>query len=319
MDSILFSILIPAYKAKFLSETIQSCLDQSYSRFELIIVDDASPEDIVGVVGAYKDDRIRYYRNENNYGAVNLVDNWNKCLNYAYGDYVICMGDDDKLASNCLEDYLDLIKKYPKLNVYHTRTVIIDEESNVWQIQEQRPEFETGFSLWWHRWNGRGRQYVGDFLYNREYLLSEGGFYKLPLAWASDDITAVRASLQTGIANTDKLGFYYRENRFTISNSASERVKAEATCMEKEWYENLLSRVSPSDCVDTILCSLLRRDIDNHFLQRFVLCCQNDLKKNPFRFIYWYKRRKVYLLSKRLVCIMFISALYKSLLRRRIF
>jgi hypothetical protein len=73
--------------------------------------------------------------------------------------------------------------------------------------------------------------------------LSEGGFYKLPLAWASDDITAVRASLQTGIANTDKLGFYYRENRFTISNSASERVKAEATCMEKEWYENLLSRV----------------------------------------------------------------------------
>ena len=125
-----YSILIPAFKAKYLSATINSCLCQSYSNFEIIIVDDASPEDILGVVKSFNDERIHYYRNKANCGAVNVVDNWNICLDYANGDYVICMGDDDLLASCCLEDYNSIINKYPGLNVYHTRTLLIDDSSN---------------------------------------------------------------------------------------------------------------------------------------------------------------------------------------------
>ena len=75
-----FSITIPAYKAAFLPEAIESCLAQTYSDFELIVVDDASPEDIAGIVHRYEDRRIKYYRNEHNYGAINVVENWNRCL-----------------------------------------------------------------------------------------------------------------------------------------------------------------------------------------------------------------------------------------------
>ena len=104
-----FSVTIPAYKAKFLKEAIESVLSQTYEKFELIIVDDNSPENLKAIVDEFSDSRIRYYRNPQNCGAVNVVDNWNICLSYCTGEYVICMGDDDRLLPNCLYEYLKLI------------------------------------------------------------------------------------------------------------------------------------------------------------------------------------------------------------------
>lgn len=98
-----FSILIPAFKVSYLKECIESILAQIYKNFEVIIVDDASPYDICSIVSQFNDERIRYYRNEVGFGAYNVVGNWNKCLGFATGDYVICMGDDDKLKPCCLE------------------------------------------------------------------------------------------------------------------------------------------------------------------------------------------------------------------------
>ena len=104
-----FTIAIPAYKRTFLKECIDSILAQTYKDFELIIINDASPEDLDSVVECYKDSRIRYYVNETNCGALNVVDNWNKCLDYALGEYLILMGDDDKLLPYCLEEYVKMI------------------------------------------------------------------------------------------------------------------------------------------------------------------------------------------------------------------
>ena len=67
-----FSITIPAYKQKFLAEAIDSCLTQTYKDFELIIVNDHSPENLDAVVSQYDNPRIRYYVNEKNCGAVEV-------------------------------------------------------------------------------------------------------------------------------------------------------------------------------------------------------------------------------------------------------
>ena len=88
-----FSITIPAYKARFLDEAIKSVIAQTYQDWQLVIVDDCSPEDLKGIVEPYlADSRVKYYRNEKNCGAVDVVDNWNICLSHCTGDYVICMG-----------------------------------------------------------------------------------------------------------------------------------------------------------------------------------------------------------------------------------
>ena len=101
-ESIKFSVTIPAYKSKYLEECISSVLSQSYQNFELIIVNDASPEDLNSIITSFEDNRIRYYVNNTNCGSVDVVDNWNKCLSLSKGQFLICMGDDDKLLPNCL-------------------------------------------------------------------------------------------------------------------------------------------------------------------------------------------------------------------------
>lgn len=236
-----FSITIPSFKTQFLRNAIESVISQTYSNWELIIVDDASPEDIVSIVKRYQDPRIRYYRNEKNCGAVNVVDNWNICLGYCTGDYVICMGDDDMLTPCCLEEYAKLIEKYPKLNVYHALTDVIDENGKVTGHQRPRQEYQTAEELILHRWNG-DIQFIGDFCYSVEHLRQVGGYFKQPLAWSSDDITAVRAAEDGGIANTQIACFLYRENSSSITSSRQNGLKLDAKARERQWFMDFFKR-----------------------------------------------------------------------------
>lgn len=267
MEEVKFSVLVPAYKGKYLRECIDSVLSQTYNNFELIIVNDASPEQLKSIVKSFNDNRIHYYENKQNTGALDVVDNWNKCLSYAEGDYVICMGDDDRLSPNCLEEYSKIIKKYPGLGVYHAGTQIIDENSRPITFTEKRPEYESVYSLIWHRMRGR-TQFIGDFLYDTKKLKANGGFYKLPLAWGSDDVTAYIAAKDRGIANVDAPIFQYRSNRQTISNTGHIEEKLIAHKQYKTWLRDFLS-VTPADENDRLYRdNILSHDMDMFFLIR---------------------------------------------------
>lgn len=237
-----FSITIPAYKQKYLYEAIESCLAQTYKDFELIIVDDASPEDLKSVVDRFQDSCIRYYRNEKNCGALHVVDNWNICLGYAKGDYVICMGDDDRLLPNCLEEYSRLIDKYPDLDIYHGVTEIIDENGNVTNMQEARPEREGMYSMISGRLRNSRLQYIGDWLFKRTALEQLNGYVNMPMAWGSDDLTAYTIAKNKGVANTQIPVFQYRISSLTISNSGHYREKAKIQFDVLNQVESLLRK-----------------------------------------------------------------------------
>ena len=64
-----YNFLLPAYKPDFFKEALDSILGQTYRDFKLIILDDCSPYDLKSIVDEYDDDRITYYRNEENMGA----------------------------------------------------------------------------------------------------------------------------------------------------------------------------------------------------------------------------------------------------------
>ena len=124
-----YSVLIPAFKSTFLRECIESVLAQSINDFEVVVLNDNSPEPIDEIINTFSDKRILYYRNEKNIGAYNVVDNWNRLLELSHGEFVLCMGDDDMLAPNCLEEYSNIICKYPNLDIYHARSFIINDNS----------------------------------------------------------------------------------------------------------------------------------------------------------------------------------------------
>lgn len=68
-----FSFVLPVFKAKYLSESIDSILNQTMSDFELIIVNDQSPDDIDSIVFSFNDSRIQYDINEKNIGGTDLI------------------------------------------------------------------------------------------------------------------------------------------------------------------------------------------------------------------------------------------------------
>lgn len=318
MNNIKISITIPAYKGKYLKEAIESCLSQTYDNFEIIIVDDASPENLQEIVESFCDNRIRYYRNKINCGAVNVVDNWNNCLNYSEGDYIICMGDDDKLLPNCLIDYCNLILKYPDVSVLHSWTEIIDESSNFIDIQEQRPEWESVHSFIWHRYNGRKKQFIGDFMFKTSDLKSNGGFYKLPLAWSSDDVTVIREASKAGVANTQHIGFQYRENRSTISNSGNYDLKLMANIVKKSWLKDFYEHVDLKNlsALDKKYYQLNTYALEKNFSERFIYYLGKDMKNRPYRLVKWLSHSRSLSISKKIILKAFGVSIIRSIINR---
>ena len=306
-----FSIIIPAYKINYLKEAIESVVNQTFEDFELLIFDDCSPHDIKSLANEFlADKRVRYFRNKSNYGAERLVDNWNNALSYCKGDYVICMGDDDRLTPNSLEIYADLISKYPEISVFHGQTEIIDENGNITEYLEPRFEKESVWQLIYYRWAGLGRQqFVGDFCYNRETLTKDGGFYNLPLAWGSDDITACIAASKNGIVNSQDTCFQYRKNRHTISNSENADIKIKALLLQRKWYEDFLIKQEPMTEKERVMQSLLQQLLPQHFeFHTKIIICDN-MKTNKCRLFHWLSLQRSLKLSKLQILKQFIKAI----------
>src|SRR5690606_19662783 len=139
----LVSFIMPAYKAKFLADSIQSILNQSFKNFELIILNDKSPDDILTIVKSFNDSRIKYYENDVNIGGKNLVDNWNKCLSYAKGKWGILATDDDVYDESFLNELINLSNRYNNVKLFHSRINVIDDKNNLLRISGPLNEYET--------------------------------------------------------------------------------------------------------------------------------------------------------------------------------
>ena len=309
-----FSVTIPAYKSQFLKEAIESVVAQTYQDWELIIVDDCSPENLHSIAEPFlQDKRIHYYRNEKNCGAINVVYNWNICLNHCIGDYVICMGDDDRLLPRCLEEYRNLIDRHPDLNVYHTRTEIINEKRIVIDTQEERPEWESVLSLIWNRWNHRNKQYIGDFCYATNYLKQAGGYHKLPLAWGTDDITAVKAAKEKGIANAQSFGFQYRENAQTITSSSKlSRIKLDVSITQYKWFGKLLEELSETNLSedDSRLLSTIEGPRKDYYFKSMGKHCTDYIKGSPLRLLECHRLLKQVHFSPLAYLKWYVSSIY---------
>lgn len=303
-QDIKFSVAIPTYKDIFLKETIDSVLSQSYQDFELIIVNDASPYDIDSVVSQFDDSRISYFKNEKNCGAKNVVDNWNICLSKSSGDYFVCIGDDDKLKPNCLSDLYHLICKYPDIEVLHSQTEIIDEDSNFIQLLEKRPEWESVFSLIFSV-NDSG---LGSYFFKTGSLRSKGGFYKLPYGWSSDFITAFIVADEYGIVNTQVPGFQYRGNGMSISHDMTGvEDKIWANLKAKDWIDSYVSKKDTNNESDEKFKDKIPLSIKNRTNQKNDDLLEFDIRKAFFsRTLFWFVRRKKYGISfvRYLKCVM---------------
>ncbi|RZK09945.1 MAG: glycosyltransferase family 2 protein [Flavobacterium sp.] len=110
------SVLIPTYNyGAFIGQAIKSVLAQTFSDYELIIVDNASTDDTERIVKQFSQDkRITYHKNNTNIG---LVANWNKCLDLANGKYVKFLCADDHFHPMILEQFVAKMEEYPSVSL----------------------------------------------------------------------------------------------------------------------------------------------------------------------------------------------------------
>lgn len=236
-----YSFILPAYKREFLGEAIGSVLGQTFGDFELIIVDDCSPERLHDVVDKYKDVRITYHRNEKNLGREDLVKSWNHALTYAQGEYVILASDDDIYDCHFLEEVEKLTLRYPDVDEIRARVERIDEKGNVVDVDQLYQEYMTQEEFMF--WMGKGLiDCMANHVFRTKALREAGWCVNFPCAWFSDDATAL-VMANNGIAHTSKPLFRFRRSNISMSytvNMSTLKKKIRACCQYYDWVHTAL-------------------------------------------------------------------------------
>jgi len=122
------SIGMPVYNGdRFLKQALDSILAQTFDDFELIISDNGSTDGTQEICKAYaaRDQRIRYYRNDQNLGG---AWNFNRVFELSTGEYFRWACHDDVCAPNLLERCVEVLNRKSSVVLCYPKTIIIDED-----------------------------------------------------------------------------------------------------------------------------------------------------------------------------------------------
>lgn len=147
----LVSIIMPSYNtAQYITESIQSVLNQTYANWELIIVDDCSTDNTDEVVASIHDERIRYLKNEKNSGA---AVSRNRALREAKGRWIAFLDSDDLWMPEKLEKQI----RFMESNSYafsYTNYEEIDVDGNQTGVRVTGPKKITKNGMFNYCWPG---------------------------------------------------------------------------------------------------------------------------------------------------------------------
>lgn len=122
------SVCIPSYNhALYIGKCIESVLAQTFNDWEMVIVDNRSSDNTQEIVRSFSDNRIRFYVNETNIGAVR---NWNRCASLARGEYVAILQSDDQYLPRMLERSTAMLDAHPRVGLIHSSFHRIDSDGN---------------------------------------------------------------------------------------------------------------------------------------------------------------------------------------------
>src|SRR6056297_178877 len=122
------SVLLSVYNGeKYLEKAISSILNQTFSDFEFIIIDDGSSDRSPEIIKSFNDNRIRYFKNEKNIG---LVKSLNKGLEKMKGEYIARMDADDICKPTRFEKQVNFLNKNHEVGVLGTAMEIVDHKGS---------------------------------------------------------------------------------------------------------------------------------------------------------------------------------------------
>lgn len=128
------SILMPVYNtAPYLREAMDSMLSQTFSDFELIVLNDCSPDNAEEILDTYNDPRIVRYRGEKNVGLSNVL---NIGIELTRGKYIARMDSDDISLPNRLQVQVDYLEAHPEIDLVSVGMQLFGDNDEIW-IRDQ--------------------------------------------------------------------------------------------------------------------------------------------------------------------------------------
>lgn len=229
----LISVIVPVYKVeKYLDRCLTSIVEQTFSDFELILVDDGSPDQCPEMCENWKvkDQRIRVIHQKNQ----GLSAARNAGIRIAKGDYLTFIDSDDWVMPTMLGDLLSLIKKY---DADISVCGFIATDRAIKGISNNKDCKETVYSqrefmnVILRVNSNRCIHYAWGKLYKRSVIDMKNHY---PIGMLNEDVEgmfkAVIASKR--IVETTKIGYFYYENNESISRK---KFGANFLCLHEVW------------------------------------------------------------------------------------
>lgn len=212
------SVILPVYNAQlFLKEAIDSVLQQSFSNFELIIINDGSTDKSHEIIIGYKDERIIYREQKNSGLAATL----NNAIHLARAEYIARMDNDDVSLPDRFEKQLKFMKEHPQTGLLGTATEIIDENGKTTSRFMQHPCGNVALKLALMFNN----PFVHASVMFKKSVFVKAGEYSVDQNYFEDYNLWSRMARVSNIANLSQRLLKYREVSTSMSRTTSDYSK----------------------------------------------------------------------------------------------
>lgn len=237
----LVSIGVPVYNgARYLRETLDSLLAQTYANYEIIISDNASDDETESICRefALRDSRVRYYRAEENKGPF-----WNfvRVYELGRGEYFLWNSHDDLRDPRCLSLCVEAFQRNPDAVMCCMGTTIIDEEGReytddpLYNELYYRIDHPTGATVY-ERLRGiaRSRICVDFYALFKTAIIPSTRFGKIKM-WGIDTVFTAEVCMRGNVIAVPEKLFYYRQFRSKTAEKIAESISGWGTEITASW------------------------------------------------------------------------------------
>ena len=219
MTEPLVSIIMPAYNAQqYITESIESVITQTYTNWELIIVDDNSTDDTASIIKEFsqQDSRVKYlHQDRGRQGKAR-----NKAIKNSSGEYIAFLDADDLWENTKLQVQIDLIKNRPDIALFFTQGFILqpDGKSIPMDVKVQEWSWQKDIDLF----ITQNQIPILSVLVKKQALINVGYFSEDPAIQNAEDYHLwIKLLKQSTFLSIPNRLFYYRihEQQSTYQNS----------------------------------------------------------------------------------------------------
>lgn len=222
------SIVLPCYNgAALLGQAIESCINQTFKNWELIIINDCSTDNTLEVANAYaqKDERIRVYTNDKN---SKLPATLNNGFRRAIGEYWTWTSDDNLLHPDMLETFVAYLDEHEDVGCVVSDSYVIDEKGNIIGEKIVQEDLNAKMML---------NNYVGaSFMYRKECAIAVGE-YREDFFLVEDYEFFIRMSFHCKIGRVPQFLYYYMDNPNSLTATRQKEIRERLVRMRIMYLE----------------------------------------------------------------------------------